>query len=191
MTKNNKEGVKYDGLPMEHEFDGIQELNNPAPPWLLWMFYITVVVSIGYWLYYHVSDYGELQEAEYLSEMAEADKEVKANAPKQLELVLLTDDESLTEGKELYATKACATCHGANGEGNAIGPNLTDNYWIHGGDIESVFTVIKNGIPTKGMTPFKGQLNDTKILKVSSYLVAKLKGSNPENPKDPQGELIE
>ena len=80
----------------------------------------------------------------------------------------------------------CATCHGQNGEGNAIGPNLTDNVWLHGCSFEEVFSLIKNGFPTKGMTAFKGQLNDLQIRQVSSYVIS-LKGTAPANAKGPQG----
>lgn len=189
MNKN-KEDVKYDGLPMEHEFDGIKELNNPPPPWLLYLFYISVVFSVIYIVYYHYTDYGELQDQEYLSEMADAEvvlQKIKANT-KQLEIVLLTDEESLINGKEFFDNKTCIACHGAVGQGNAIGPNLTDEFWIHGSSIEDVFNIIKVGNPTKGMTPFKDILTDKQILEVSSYILDRLVGSNPENAKEPQGE---
>ncbi len=189
MSKNNTEEVKYDGKPMEHEFDGIKELNNPPPPWLMYMFYITVGISIIYWIYYHVSGAGDLQEAEYLNEMKQAEKDISKNV-KTIEIVLLNDEASIAAGEALFTEKGCTACHGKHGEGNAIGPNLTDNYWLHGADVKSVFNVVKNGVPTKGMTPFKGQLSDDKILQLSSFVLLKLKGSNPENPKDPQGVLV-
>ena len=81
----------------------------------------------------------------------------------------------------------CFACHGMNGEGNAIGPNLTDDAWMHGCDFQSVFNIVKNGNPAKGMTAFKGQISDTKIQKVSSYIVS-LVGTNPANAKEAQGE---
>jgi cytochrome c oxidase cbb3-type subunit 3 len=84
----------------------------------------------------------------------------------------------------------CFTCHGMMGEGNAIGPNLTDNAWIHGCDFQSVYNIIKNGVPTKGMVPYKAQLSDSRIQKVSSYVLS-LVGTNPQNAKEPQGEACE
>ena len=78
------------------------------------------------------------------------------------------------------------TCHGTSGEGNAIGPNLTDDAWIHGCKFDDVFSLIKNGFPTKGMTAFKGQLSDEKIQQVASFVLS-LKGTNPANAKAPQG----
>ncbi len=192
MEKNN-EKVKYDGKPFEHEFDGIKELNNPPPPWIMYLFYITVIFSVFYWVYYHAWGKGDLQDEEYNKEMAAAQVKIDAfkAETKAVEIVLLTDAESLAAGETIYKEKLCATCHGQFGEGNAIGPNLTDNYWISGGSIEDVFNIIKNGVPTKGMTPFKDQLPDDKILQVSSYVLDKLVGSNPANAKEPQGILVQ
>ena len=189
---NNKANIKYDGKPIEHEFDGIKELNNPPPPWIMYLFYITVVFSVGYWIYYHVAGIGDLQEQEYLSEMKEEDANVAISkaATSSLEIVLLTDEESLNNGENLFKEKTCIVCHGSQGGGNAIGPNLTDNYWINGNTIENVFEMVKNGKPTKGMTPFKDQMTEKQMLEVSSYILGRLVGSTPDNPKDPQGELI-
>lgn len=191
MEKDDKK-VKYDGKPIDHEYDGIQELNNPIPPWLQYLFFISVAFSLFYWLYYHVWT-GDLQEQEYQKEMAAAQVKLEKHKAdtKQLEIVLLTDAESLTAGETIYKEKLCATCHGQLGEGNAIGPNLTDKYWIHGGTIDKVFETIKNGVPTKGMTPFKDQLPDEKILQVASYVLHTLRGTNPPNAKEPQGVLVE
>ncbi|MCF8374339.1 MAG: c-type cytochrome [Bacteroidales bacterium] len=191
MEKDDKK-VKYDGKPMEHEFDGIKELNNPIPPWLQVLFFITVAFSLFYWLYYHVWT-GDLQEQEYQKEMAAAEVKLEKHRAetKQLDIILLTDDASITAGEAIFKEKLCATCHGQLGEGNPIGPNLTDKYWINGGTIEQVFATIKNGVPTKGMTPFKDQLPDEKILQVSSYVLHKLQGTNPPNAKEPQGVLVE
>ena len=94
----------------------------------------------------------------------------------------------MNEGKAIYA-KSCATCHGAEGQGN-VGPNLTDNYWIHGGTINDVFLTIKQGVPQKGMIPWEKQLTPLQIQQVASYIIS-LKGTNPPNPKEPQGELGE
>jgi cytochrome c oxidase cbb3-type subunit 3 len=151
-----------------------------------------VAFALLYWLYYHVFT-GNLQEQEYAQEMAAAEVKLeKHNADtKQLEIALLTDAENLAAGEAIYKEKLCATCHGQLGEGNVIGPNLTDNYWIHGATINNVFNTIKNGVAEKGMTPFKDQLPDEKILQVSSYVLHKLHGTNPPNAKEPQGVLVE
>ncbi len=96
----------------------------------------------------------------------------------------------IEEGAKVYNDMNCFACHGMNGEGNAIGPNLTDEYWLHGCDFQSVFNVIKNGVPAKGMTAFKGQISDSQIQKVASYVIS-MKGSNPANAKAAQGELCQ
>jgi len=193
MENNNKK-EKYDGKPLGHEFDGIQELNNAVPPWLLYFWYITVTFSVIYVAYYHFLGSNVLQDAEYQKDMAVANKNVadmKAESG-EMAMLLLNDDASLAAGEEIYKTKLCATCHGAVGEGNAIGPNLTDKFWIHGkGLVTDVFEVIKNGVAAKGMTPYKDQLTEQQILQVSSYVLAKLQGSNPPNAKPPQGEMVE
>ncbi len=193
MENNNKK-VKYDGKPLGHEFDGIQELNNPIPPWLLYLWYISVIFSVVYFVYYHVYGLGDLQDAEYERSMAKAEAklEKKQNDPGKLAMVVFTDDDNLAVGQKIYQEKLCATCHGALGEGNAIGPNMTDKYWLHGkGTIEDVFNTIKVGVPAKGMTPYKDQLNDEQMLQVSSYILVKLVGSDPPNAKEPQGVLVE
>ena len=190
-----KQGIKkakYDGKPLEHDFDGIQELNNPAPPWLLYLWYISVTFAVVYFVFYHIYHLGDLQDAEYQKQMANAEASIiKHHAETgQTTIVLLTSSDDLASGEAVFKEKNCAACHGQLGEGNAIGPNLTDMYWLHGGGVKDVFNTIKNGVPTKGMTPFKDQLDDKKILQVSSYVLVKLKGTNPPNAKDPQGKPV-
>jgi cytochrome c oxidase cbb3-type subunit 3 len=193
MENNNKK-EKYDGKPFEHEFDGIQELNNAVPPWLLYFWYITVTFSVIYVAYYHFLGNNVLQEAEYQKDMAVANKNVadKKSESGEMAMLVLNDDASLAAGEAIYKTKLCVTCHGNLGEGNAIGPNLTDKFWINGkGLITDVFEVIKNGVAAKGMMPYKDQLSEQQILQVSSYVLTKLQGSNPPNAKPPQGEMVE
>lgn len=184
---------KYDGKPLEHEFDGIKELNNPIPPWLVWVWYATVIFSVIYFTYYHVYKLGDLQDAEYQKQMVEAGVGVEEHKVEtgQATLALLTSESDLAAGETIYKEKLCATCHGQLGEGNAIGPNLTDKYWIHGNTFDDVYNVIYNGVPTKGMTPYKDQLTEEKIAQVGSYVLQRLQGSNPPNGKAPQGDLVE
>jgi len=178
---------KYDEKLMDHDYDGIKELDNPAPAWIMAIFYVTIAISIFYGAYYFWFSQGLNQDEEYATEIAEA-KAMYENANKStVELTLLSDDASLNKGKQIYADMNCAACHGSKGEGNAIGPNLTDNMWISGCDFNTVVDVIKNGRATKGMTPFKAQLTDEKIQQVASYLLVSLKGTNPKNAKEPQG----
>ena len=103
---------------------------------------------------------------------------------------LITDTAKLAEAKVLYVQKTCITCHRPEGQGNAVGPNLTDKNWIHGGKPADVFKTIKYGNPQKGMLAFKDQLTNDKIVLMTSYILVKLKGTNPPNPKAPQGDII-
>ena len=195
MNEDKMEYIeKYDhNLIEDHEYDGIRELGNPPPFWLMSLFYITVIFSVVYGAYYFWLGMGDLQAAEYEKEVAAAQLNQKAqpeNTFDENNIVLFTDDENLKAGAELFATKTCTTCHGQHGEGNAIGPNLSDEYWIHGNNPNDLFQVIKNGVPTKGMTPFKGQLSPEQMVQVLSYVLLKIQRSNPENAKAPQGEKI-
>lgn len=197
MTSNNSDSELYEDLPdfesaketEEHEYDGITELDNPPPGWIMAIFYLTIGISILYGAYYYWLKVGPTQDEEYVRAVEKA-QVTYASANPEAAFVLLTDEASLNAGKEVYASMNCAACHGTVGEGNAIGPNLTDNAWIHGCSFDEVFNIIKNGFPTKGMTAFKGQINDEKISQVSSYVIS-LKDSNPANAKEPQGESCE
>jgi len=174
------------GLLIPHEFDGIRELDNPAPRWLMYLLYITVFFAAVYWVHYITFKQGPNQDQEYLNEMAAANAS-KAGDTAGVALVVLTDQASLDAGKTIYSEKLCYSCHGMLGEGNAVGPNLTDNYWLHGGTLENLMEVMKNGVPAKGMAPFKDQLTEEQILQVVSYVLS-LQGSNPPNAKAPQGD---
>lgn len=187
MTKERKYNTKYDEKLMDHDYDGIQELDNPPPRWIMAIFYITIAFAILYGAYYFWLGVGDTQDEEYARKSAQHDKEYEIKKLSGEDLVLLTDAESIAEGKKIFSEMNCFACHGMNGEGNAIGPNLTDEYWINGCDFKSVFNIIKNGKSAKGMTAFKGQLSDEKIQKVGSYIVS-LKETNPANAKAPQGE---
>lgn len=187
---------KEQDIDLGHEYDGIRELDNSLPPWWLWLFYGTIIWSVVYLWYYHVSDKGPSQEQEYIAamEMGEAEKSkflaTQANAVDEKTVTLLTDPAAIAEGKELFAANTCKTCHGENGEGNAVGPNLTDKYWLHGGSINDVFKTIKYGVPEKGMVSWKAQIQPGSMQKISSYILS-LQGTNPPNAKAPQGDLYE
>ncbi len=178
----------------DHAYDGIRELDNRLPPWWLYGFYFTILFGVGYLIYCHGTGAGDLSAAEYDKEMARAEEEVQAYLASQGGLIdessveLLTADAEIAAGKEIFMAN-CAACHGMNGEGT-VGPNLTDKYWIHGGDIKSIFKTIKYGVPAKGMIPWESQLGPSDMQKVASYIYT-LEGTNPPNPKDPQGDLFE
>jgi cytochrome c oxidase cbb3-type subunit 3 len=174
-----------------HSYDGdIQELDNPIPAWFNWMFYGTVVFGIVYLLNYHVFKIGNLQEAEYAIEMTNAAKDKEAYLAVAANLVdestIKLDDNAavLASGKAVF-TQNCVACHSAKGQGG-VGPNLTDEYWIHGAKITDIFKVIKYGVPEKGMISWEKQLSPKQISDVSNYIKS-LKGTNPPNAKEPQG----
>lgn len=178
-------------LKLEHEFDGIAELDNPTPAWFMWLFYTTIVFACCYLLTYHVFDWGKLQEEEYVAEVQEADAAREAYLAKAANLI---DENSVKESNEagmLSAGKAvftsnCVACHGDKGQG-VVGPNLTDEYWLHGGGIHHIFKTIKYGVPEKGMISWEKTLTPKQISEVSNYILS-LKGSSPANAKAPQGE---
>jgi cytochrome c oxidase cbb3-type subunit III len=182
---------KEQDIMIEHPHDGIYELDNQLPPWWVSMFYATIVFAVVYFAYYHYFDIGKGQIEEYKEEMRKGDilkaqeAERQANLVNENSVVALTDKVALEQGKEIFIGK-CAACHGQKGEGG-VGPNMTDDYWLHGGDIKKVFTVVKNGVPEKGMIAWKDQLRAVDMQNVSSYILT-LRGTNPPNPKAPQGE---
>lgn len=174
-------------IMMDHDYDGIRELDNNLPPWWVYMFYATIAFGVFYIWFYHFGGSGELQDKEYEMEIAQAETQMKLAASRVDEnsVTLVKDAARIKKGEELYITN-CAACHGKQGEGK-VGPNLTDEFWIHGGDIKSIFKTVKYGIPEKGMISWQAQLGPSQIQDVSSYIKT-LKGTNPANPKAPQGD---
>ena len=177
----------------DHSYDGITELDNFMPPWLQYVFLITAVFGVGYFINYSVLGYGKTGIEEYEEELrieAIAAEERKANAVAGIDESTAIFDESagaLASGKTIFEGN-CAACHAADG-GGGVGPNLTDEYWLHGNSIKDVFSVIKYGVVSKGMVPWQDQLSPEEIQQVASFVLS-LKGTAPANPKDPQGELV-
>jgi cytochrome c oxidase cbb3-type subunit 3 len=175
---------------LHHNYDGIRELDNRLPPWWVNMFALTIVYGLGYMVYYHWGGSGATQVQEYEQEVATAKKEIalalagKANAVDESNVVAVTETGQLGEG-ELIFKGNCVACHGQKGEGG-VGPNFTDEYWLHGGGIKDLFKTIKYGVPEKGMISWQSQLKPSDMQKVASYILT-LKGTNPPNPKAPQG----
>jgi len=177
----------------DHEYDNIQELDNPAPFWLMSLFYLSVIFSVFYGAYYFWLGMGDLQKTEYTKEVSAAQINVKKQSEQgfdESKISLFQDEFNIKEGSQIFTTKTCTTCHGPEGGGNAIGPNLADEYWIHGNTAELLYQVIKNGVPAKGMTPFKGQLNENQIVQVLSYILQRIQKSTPQNSKAPQGDRL-
>jgi cytochrome c oxidase cbb3-type subunit 3 len=180
--------IKYIG---GHEYDGIKELDNPLPPWLKYIFYVTIVISFSYLILLFVfKDEDIIQRKEYRKEMMAAkvgsDAAAKEEAVKEA-VKPMSQEEILLAGKITY-DKICVVCHGKFGEG-LVGPNFTDDYWIHGNKAEDLKKVIVEGIIEKGMISYKSQLNNKQIDQVIAYILS-LKGTNPPNPKAPQGDKV-
>ena len=179
---------------LDHDYDGIKELDNALPPWWKWGFYFTIVVAVIYLFRFHVIGSGPTPLEEYNNEMkvaaAEMD-EFKRNNKEAFDekTVTLADAKGIAEGKKIF-TGTCVPCHGGNGEGNAVGPNLTDEYWLHGGSLGEVFKTVTDGVPDKGMQAWGKTFSPNDIKNLSSYILS-LQGSKPANAKAPQGNLYE
>jgi cytochrome c oxidase cbb3-type subunit 3 len=179
-------------IMMDHEYDGIRELDNNLPLWWKYGFYVTIIVAVIYLFNYHVLETGLSSKEEFEKEVAEGDAEVaeyKKNNAQEVDestVVMLIDAASLGAGKSIY-TENCAPCHAAEGQG-LVGPNLTDDYWLHKGGIADVFKSIKYGWADKGMKSWEKDLNALEMQQVASYILS-LRGTNPPNPKAKEGEL--
>ena len=183
---------KESAVDLGHDYDGIRELDNSLPPWWLWMFYGTIIFAGLYMYWYHWSENGTTSIQRYEMAMEEGEKlkqvylDKMADAINENVVVALVDQKDVDAGKEIFK-KNCVACHLETG-GGSVGPNLTDDYWIHGGGIKNMFKTIKYGVPEKGMISWATQLRPSEMQKVASYILT-LRGTNPPNPKEPQGTL--
>ncbi|WP_205755920.1 cbb3-type cytochrome c oxidase N-terminal domain-containing protein [Lacibacter luteus] len=179
-------------IVLDHNYDGIRELDNRLPPWWLYGFYVTIIIGGIYLWRYHVSETAPLSKQEFEIAMKKADEEKAAYLAKAANNV---DENTVTLMKEVTALDAgkaafvqmCAACHGKAGEGS-VGPNLTDDYWLHGGSINDVFKTIKYGWPEKGMKAWQDDFSPVQIAQIASYIKS-LNGTNPPNGKEKQGDL--
>lgn len=220
--------AKYKDELLDHDYDGIQELDNSLPKWWVYLFIFTIGWAVLYMMWYHLFDIGYLQEDEYRQEMdpryvrvAPSDLKVLGLLPEYhspyhnpggdvtpysllalvqkgvrvmlssatdtVTYVAMNDPVSIADGRETFL-KNCAQCHGKLGEGG-VGPNLTDDYWLHGADISSIVKSVKYGYPAKGMISWLGTLDEEKIIKTSSFIQT-LRGTDPPNGRAPQGDLV-
>jgi cytochrome c oxidase cbb3-type subunit 3 len=181
--------AKYQENPMEnHEADGIQEFDNNLPRWWLYGFYFTMIFAVAYMIQYHVLADGKVSANEYKQELAEAKIKYKLDDSKTVKagrtLVAFTDATNLEAGKKLFTgANLCYTCHRED-LGGLVGPNLTDDKWMHGCSLDSIVASIEHGYPEKGMLPYGNntKLSDEQVLQIASFVLSK-RGTNPPNPK--------
>jgi len=190
---NNFKPIEQEAsLDTGHNYDGIRELNNITPPWFTTAFMLSIVFAAVYLYRYHIAQTAPLQEQEFVMEMKEADAKLEEYLKKQANsvdenTVKMLGTEDIQKGATIYATN-CVACHGAKGEG-LVGPNLTDEYWIYGGDVKGIFKTVKYGTEN-GMKSWKDDLSAGQIAQVTSYIKT-LAGTNPPNPKAPQGKVYQ
>ena len=176
---------------LDHNYDGIQELDNALPPWWKYGFIITIGFAFVYLLNFHVLGNGKNPTEEYAAEMNKAEVEKAEYEAKNKDRideanVPMANAAGIEKGKEYY-TANCIACHGASGEGG-VGPNLTDNYWLHNGSLNDIYNTIKKGYPDKGMQSWAVKFNPKEISELASF-VKSLNGTNPPNGKVLQGDL--
>jgi cytochrome c oxidase cbb3-type subunit III len=177
--------------PVLHVYDGIEELDNQLPRWWVWTFLGSVIFATGYWLYYHGFDQGQLPSEEYAAQQAvelaaEAERLKKSGEiTPELLMTLAKDPGTIAQGKATYDT-VCVSCHAEGGKGN-IGPNLTDDAWLHGGDPVAVYKIVNEGFLAKQMPAWGKQLGEEKTRSVVAYVLT-IKNTNVPGGKAPQGD---
>lgn len=188
----SKEMESEGEIMLDHDYDGIKELDNVLPPWWVYLFYVTIIFAAVYLVRFHiVGDYNQAEEFNKEVELAELEKSKLPKDPADEvsyeTVVAVTDATSLAKGKEIF-TNACAACHKADG-GGLVGPNLTDKHWINGGGIKNIFKLISEGSKNNpSMVAWKSNLSSKDIQSVASYILT-LQGSNPPGGKPAEGEL--
>ena len=186
---------KEQDVQLDHDYDGIKELDNSLPPWWIYGFYFTILFAGVYMYRYHISKSSPLQVEELAIEKIQAEKDkvafmaTLANNVDETSIAYNPTAELLADGKVIFV-KNCVSCHGPEAQGASIGPNLTDEYWIHKGGIKDIFKTIKNGVQEKGMIPWGQQLSNAQIAAVATFIKS-LQESHPTNPKAPQGDKYE
>jgi cytochrome c oxidase cbb3-type subunit 3 len=181
-------------LVMEHAFDGITELDNPTPRWFMALFIGSMLFAVAYLFNYEVFGFGPTQEQEYASELDQAEKDkvaflsnpINAAAAVNENSVVLSKDAAVIKSGAALFTNRCTPCHGDHAQG-IVGPNLTDEFWLHGGTVHDVFKTIKYGVPEKGMISWEKSISAQQISDLTNYILS-LQGSHPAGAKAAQGE---
>jgi cytochrome c oxidase cbb3-type subunit III len=183
-------------IELDHSYDGIKELDNHLPPWWKWLFYGTIGWAVAYVIVFHFSDSLPLSLEEYQIEIAQAEEQSlklrAANPASSIDennLQYTADAAIIEKGKAVFNSNPCVSCHRSDGGGNTIGPNLTDEYWIHGGDAKNIFNTIKNGAVDKGMPAWGKAMSPQDVRDLTFYIIS-LQGTNPPDAKAPQGDVF-
>ena len=192
LLTRSKAIEEEDEIELDHNYDGIRELDNKLPPWWLYSFYASIIFAAFYLARFHIfDDYTQVEE--FQSEVAQAEIDIARYKETAKDLVtietvtLMEEPSDLEAGKQIYLNN-CVACHKADG-GGGIGPNLTDEHWILGGGVKNVYrTLIEGGRPGKGMVSWKNDFKPSELQQVASYVLT-LQGTTPAEPKDPQGEI--
>jgi cytochrome c oxidase cbb3-type subunit 3 len=180
-------------IMLHHSYDGIHELDNGMPPWLKYLFYGTIAFAVIYLVNFFALGVVQTSDQEYVAEMAQAEKDIAevrklAAAGIDENNATLVSEATLLESAKAVYVQNCQACHGSAAEGG-VGPNLTDEYWLHGGSVQAIFKTIKYGVPQKGMIAWQQKLKPDEIQNVASYILS-LQGTNPANGKEPQGDKV-
>lgn len=191
MSNDSNDPNRSEPLLLEHEADGIRELDNLLPRWWVWLFYLTTIFAFAYMGYYHVFKAGDLQATEYRKE-AKRGEEIKSAALAKFEasigtLAPDTDKAVSAKGQQTFL-QMCAPCHRPDG-GGLVGPNLCDDFWLHGSNYVDTVKTIVNGVPEKGMLSWRGVLKPNEIQAVASYIYT-LRGTAPPNPKPREDQSV-
>lgn len=185
--------MSKDKVMEDHEYDGIQEYDNNLPKWWVWKFVLTIIFSVLYMFWLHWGGTGqslweEYQAARQEAELQQLAQQKQEDSLSEDQLLALVDQPTVMNSAEQTFIVNCSSCH-ANDGGGIVGPNLTDEYWIHGNKITDFVQIIREGVPEKGMVPWKGILTQEEIYNLAAY-VESLKGTQPADPKKPEGELV-
>jgi cytochrome c oxidase cbb3-type subunit 3 len=180
------------GRLLDHEYDGIQEFDNPLPSWWRWLFAVSIVFSVGYWMWYHIGNGATIEET-YQTRVARYWESqlsrLGLGEPTDEAIVELSRNESMMEAMAGAFENNCAQCHRADLGGN-IGPNLTDDHWKNVKSPVDIVRVISDGVPGTAMTAWKNRFREPQIMLIAAY-VASRRGSGPPNPKAAEGVVIE
>ncbi len=189
-------GRAHDQVIQGHKYDGIKEYDNPMPGWWVWSFYVCIVFAVVYSVGITFFDFVDTYEDDLAQSQAELQviREAYAEAnpsftPEPASLAALADDPAAVEAGAATYAAVCAACHGAEAQG-VIGPNLTDDYWLHGGSNMAIFEILKTGVAAKGMPAWESSLSAEERAQLVAF-IRSVQGTEPAGAKDPQGERYE